>query len=70
MKLNAWQIDLKSVVIGLTLAAMALLLFAGTSSQAQSGNMQIHAGDGGVYVLQGNRVYWKSKAQCSSSAGC
>ncbi|HKO62285.1 MAG TPA: hypothetical protein VJV03_14065 [Pyrinomonadaceae bacterium] len=70
MKLNTWQIDLKSFVIGLALAAMAFLLFAGSSTQAQSGNMQIQPGDGGVYVLLGNRVYWKSKEQCSSPGGC
>jgi hypothetical protein len=70
MKIATWQIDLKSLVIGVLLAAVAFLLFAGTSSQAQSETLNIYVGDGGVYIVKGERVYWRSKAQCSEYPGC
>ena len=71
MKLAAWKIDLKSLLMGVLLAAAAGLLFAGTSSQAQSEAIRtIAAGDGGVYILKEQKVYWKSKDDCKDYYGC
>lgn len=70
MKRVTWQVDLKSLLIGILLAACAFLWFSGTPSQAQIAIQQISAGDGGVYIMSGHTVYWKSKDQCITSFGC
>jgi hypothetical protein len=70
MKRVTLQVDLKSLLIGILLAACAFLWFSGTPSQAQTAIQEISAGDGGVYIINGHVVYWKSKDQCSNSIGC
>ena len=71
MKITSWKIDPKSFVIGLLLAAAAGLFFGGTSGHAQSESIRgLAAGDGGVYLLKGDKVYWKSRDKCEQSYGC
>ena len=71
MKLSVFQFDLKSLLIGVLLAGGAWLLFAGTPSRAQSEPVRtISAGDGGVYILKGEKVYWKARRDCDTSYGC
>jgi hypothetical protein len=71
MKLTVFQFDLKSLVIGVLLAVGAWLLFAGTSSRAQSEPVRsISVGDGGVYLLKGEKVYWKARRDCDASYRC
>ena len=71
MKLATWQIEFKSLLVGILLAACAFLLFAGTTGRAhQSGIQEISAGDGGVYIVIGNVVYWRGRDQCGGPGGC
>lgn len=69
MKIFAWQLDLRSLLIGFILTAVAWWLVFGTSSQAQgpATTQEIQVGDGGVYILKTNgAVYFRTKQQCAS----
>ena len=71
MKLATWQIEFRSLLIGILLATCAFFLFAGAPSRAnQNGIQEISAGDGGVYIVIGNVVYWRGRDQCGSPGGC
>jgi hypothetical protein len=76
MKVTSWQIDFKSLVIGILVTAIALLSFAGTSSHAQRsvllGQYQIApASDGGVFRLNTNNgMLQYFGPQCKGSSFC
>jgi hypothetical protein len=62
------NLDLRSLIIGFLLATVAFLVFKGFPSQAQtSSNFMISAGDGGVYVLRDNQVFFRDKRDCEKS---
>lgn len=59
-------LDVKSFIIGLLTAALALSLMSGSPGQAQGGAAQfsISATDDGVYILNSGSVTFMEKGRC------
>jgi hypothetical protein len=70
MKTITLVLDIKTVMIFLLLVIVTFLLFNGSPSQAQSNSLltAFTPGDGGVYFSKNNKIYWRSKDDCSD--GC
>ena len=83
MRIGRWQIDVRSLVIGILMTVVTFLLFNGTPSGAQRSrdltqpsyipnHYQITNDGSGVYILNTatGQAYYVDKGKCSPVMGC
>ena len=74
MNKSILNIDLRSLIIGFLLAAIAFLIFKGFPSQAQTENPEysISATEDGVYIINRTTSYtvFREKRECQKPGVC